>query len=70
MYMLHAVWFKKDKFDKQSATKWLTEHSIHPIKQGHYTENMIKFRITKPNKNATYYSKYITEGIMFVMADD
>ena len=66
MSKLHAVWFNKSLFDKDSSLQWLFEHKIDPIKKVHETTNNFKYRIRKPNKTKKYYSKYITDGVLFI----
>lgn len=63
---IHAVHFSKDLFDKHTSLQWLFEHNIIPIKKAHMGKNMIKYRIKKANKNKKFYSKYITDGILFI----
>jgi hypothetical protein len=64
--MLHAVNFDRNYYTLSDAKLWLRDHDIIPIKNVHTTKRFYKFRINEPKKYGVYYSKYITDGILFV----
>ena len=63
--MLQSIHFKKNIWDKKSSKEWIKRHNIIPMKPAHETENWIQYRISPPSRGH-YYSKYITDGVLFI----
>lgn len=65
--MLHAILFDKKLFSLPNAKEWLRRHDYVPLKDVHETKGYWRFRISPPVKGI-YYSKFITDGILFVFS--
>ena len=63
---LQSVLFPKGKYTLAHAHHWLKMHNAKPIKGVHETEQYYRFRMTEPNKNATYHTQKIKNGIVFI----
>lgn len=64
---IHAVHFSKELFNKQTSLHWLFENGIIPMKNAHIEGNFIKYRIRSPNPHKPYFSKYVTDSILFIL---
>lgn len=62
-----AILFDKKKYSLNKANKWLKDHNYKPIKKVHETSNNYRFRLNKPNKNAKYKTKEISDGIKLIL---
>jgi hypothetical protein len=63
---LQSIVFKLSDWDEDSASEWLKENNIKPIKQAHETKNYIRFRISQP-KGPKYYSKWVDKNKTIMM---
>ena len=64
--MLQSIIFDKQLYSLREAKHWLLMHHYKPIKPVHSTTNFYRFRMSEPNPRNRYYTKHITDGIMFI----
>ena len=63
--MIQSIKFNRSLYSLDDSIIFLLRHSIVPLKGVHITKHFYEYRITEPNKYKSFYSKYITDGILF-----
>jgi hypothetical protein len=64
--MLQSIHFDRNIWTLHNARNWIINHHIKPIKSAHVTDRWIMYRISEPIQTDRYYSKYITDGVLYI----
>jgi hypothetical protein len=67
---IQAVLFPKEDWSSSKARKWLLKHNLKPIKRVYKTEQYLRYRIAKPDKNSRYAIKELSNGVKVILRFD
>lgn len=66
-YEIHSVLFDKAKWTTEKARAELASLNVKPIKRVEKSEEMLRYRITRPFKNVKYFSRRMDDKGMTIV---